>query len=398
MKSYTNWIDRVPVAQLFYATIVASLYTFVVMTRAEQGLISDFNAHANIAVHIINGEKAAPPHFLYQIILITFHKIMGITLLNAGFVFVFIAVFVTYIIAFRNFYTVIAKNKYLIGLGVLFLLFSHPVALLAPLDNHLYFGYIASNVYHNPTILLLKPIALLHFILICESFNESKSAEKIEKNVIMLAILTALSIIAKPNYIIILLPAVLGIVMVNWFFLNRDVRKQVRILFLAVFIPTVVLLAWQYLWFYGGESKNSIGIGFFAVFNLLSAPWTLVPKLLLSVIFPISVAFVLGGRLMRRTDFQLSFLMFLIALVYSYVLVDGVNNKGIGHGNFFWSAQIAHFILLFVCIRSYMMFLWSEKNTPKKLKYFPLVMGMLQLISGLLWYYSNVNPDFWVPW
>ena len=382
---------------MFYALLVASLYTYVVVVRAILGLPSDFNEHAQVADSLLNGAKA-PPHFLYHIVLILIHKITGLSFINAGFVFVFFIVLATYMVAHKGIISAGALNKYLPGPAIIFLLLSHPIAILAPLDKHLYFGYIASNVYHNPTILLLKPIALLHFILICELLSDSVPSNQTMKRVIMLAFLTALSIVAKPSYIIVFLPALLAFIMVARFLLNRNISKQGVILVLAIIGPAVLLLTWQYLWFYGGESTSYIGIDFFAVFKQISALWTLVPKLLLSVAFPISVAFLLGCQLVQRTEFLLSFFMFGISLIYSYALVDSVTNQGTYSGNFFWSAQIAHFILLYVCIKNYLMFLFSEKQRKWSVSLIPMGIGACQLIFGLLWYYTNVNPTLWWQW
>lgn len=378
---------------LFCAVLVASLYTYAALKLIEKG--SDFNAHARFAEGLLNGGVLLP-HFLYQIFLISIHKTTGMSFINATVILVFFSVFVTFVIAYKSINTDAFVNKYLLGLGIIFLLLSHPIAILAPLDKHLYLGYIAPNVYHNLTLLLLKPIALLHFIFICEAFGDSMSSAKMRNRAIFLALLTSLSVIAKPNYIIVLLPALFGYIMINQFFLKRAIRKQEAILALTVVVPAVLLLTWQYLWFYGGESNNHISIDLFGFYQVYSELWTLVPKLLLSIAFPISVALLLGSQLLRREDFQLSLFMFCISLVYAYVLVESINNGNIGSGNFMWSAQIAYFIFLYVCVKNYLVFLSNSKRSQGVLALTPMVIGACQLFFGLLWYYSNINSKFWL--
>src|SRR5690606_9025712 len=92
-------------------------------------------------------------------------------------------------------------------LAVFFLLISHSISLLYFHDKHMYFGYVPSNVYHNPTILLLKPIALLSFYLLYKTLQSPSNCRW--SMVLIVGIITGLAILAKPSYIIVLLPALL---------------------------------------------------------------------------------------------------------------------------------------------------------------------------------------------
>lgn len=390
-----EWRNKQFFIGLFFAVIIASLYTYAVieMTEARR---SDYWAHARFARELLSGERLLP-HFLFQVIVVFIHKVTGISFIASSYVAVFFSVFSAFIIAYKYIKADVSISIYLLSLGTVFLFLSQPIAILAPLDQHLYLGYITANVYHNPTLILLVPIALLHFILTCEFLGEEISSDKILKKSSLLALLTVLSIVAKPNYIIVFLPAIFGYLMINhFFFSNNKIRKQEIVLILAVSVPTLLLLAWQYLFFYGGESKNQIGIDLFAFFKVYSELWTLVPKLLLSIAFPISVAVLLGHRLFRQKDFQFSFLMFCLSLVYAYGFVDRVAGGGISNGNFYWSAQIAHFILFYVCIKNYLVFLSDKSRSQGRIVLLPMVVGACHLFFWLPWYYSSLNPDFWL--
>lgn len=83
------------------------------------------------------------------------------------------------------------------------LLLVAPITIFTWGQQRLLFGYIGINVYHNPTILLLKPLALILSWKICEMLFSVGRA----RDVIWLFILSMLTLQAKPSYTLILLPA-----------------------------------------------------------------------------------------------------------------------------------------------------------------------------------------------
>lgn len=389
-----NFLKDTRVVAIFWATLVASLYTGVVVNNVLSGR-SDFVAHANVAMTMANG-GAMPPHFLYQTILILLHKLSGLSFNYATFTTVFILVFMTYTVALKyigerdN-----VSSKFVLGIAAFFLLISHPIALLFPFDHHLYFGYIASNVYHNPTILLLKLIALVHFVLLCKVLEGGLDKWSVLKRASALAALTVASIVAKPNYIIALLPAMVAVLSFRYFFLKTRDTDALQVVAWGVVAPTLLTLIMQYAYFYGGDSNSSMGFGFLGVFEINSPPWMVLPKLVGSVAFPISLVFLMGRQMIRKFEVQLSGAMFFVALIYTYCLVDRVNGGSAGAGNFWWSAQIAHFVLSFVCIRFYLGELNRQTASERKMSiYIPACIGGLQLISGLIWVTANFNAVY----
>jgi hypothetical protein len=375
---------------VFFAILIAALYTFSVVMQIAIGF-SDFPAHIKIAEE---GQQL-PPYFLYQLLLIAIHGLFGISFIHAAFIAVFFIVFTTFIVAYKSIAdNNLALNRRFLVLATSFLLLSHPVAILFPYDQHLYLGYIAANVYHNPTILLLKMVALLHFVLLVNLLPHKENARYSYTNIFLLGLLTALTIIAKPNYIIALLPALFMLLLIQRVF-TSGMTDWFLIVGLGVVIPAFILLLWQYLFFYGSGSANSIRVGFFEIFTLSSPLWMLVPKLIASMAFPISVLIAMGSRLTQQLDFQLSALMFAVSLIYTYLLVDTV--AGTIAGNFGWSAQISHFLLLFVCIKAYLNFVFGDKEQRlqwTKKRSLPIYIGVLQFIFGIVWYVANTAPKF----
>ena len=305
-------------------------------------------------------------------------------------------VLTTFMIAYINIKENSFMNEYFAGLMVCFLLLSHPITILFPYDHHLYYGYVATNVYHNPSILLLKIFALLHFTLLCKLLTHKKNAPHIRTNIFILAFLTAITIITKPNYIIALLPALLGLILFR--------KKFTHIIFITtcgVGLPAFIILLGQYYYFYGPGNTNSLNVSFFEVYNTQSHLWTIIPKLVASIAFPISLIIVMKTKLTQRFDTQLSAATLIVSLIYSYCLVDNVGGQGTAAGNFWWSAQISSFIFLFVCIKAYANFildiLKENKNQIPKIAYFPAIIGLIQFIFGIIWCFSNILLSYWKP-
>jgi hypothetical protein len=376
---------------VFFAILVAVLYTFSVVMQLSIGF-SDFIAHTKIAE-----DGIMLPYFLYHLLLIGIHGLFGISFIHASLVAVFFIVFITFIVGYKSIDdNNVELNKSFLVVATCFLLLSHPIAILFPYDKHLYFGYIAANVYHNPTILLLKAFVLLHFVLLCDLLTHKENARHLYTNIFILGLLTVLTIIAKPNYIIALLPASFILFLIKRVFIS-SMSNWFLIVGLGVAVPAFILLLWQYIFWYGSGSANSIRIGVFEIFTLNSPLWMLAPKLIASMAFPISVFIAMGSQLTRQLDFQLSALMFAVSLIYTYSLVDTV--AGTIAGNFGWSAQISHFLLLFVCIKAYLNFAFGDKEQRiqwTKKRSFPIYIGIIQFIFGIVWYVANTAPEFGV--
>lgn len=397
-KRFWQSTHRTYWTSLFLATIAAALYTFVVVLEVSMG-VTDYSLHAQIAKDMTTG-GIVPPHFLYQILLIGIHWLLNFSFTQATYIVVFGTVLATFLIAYRDFAKSHTQASSLWFLAVFVLLFSHPIPLVFPFDHHLYFGYIAANVYHNPTILLLKPIAMVHLILLVMVLQPEAGLKKDSLQIAALALLTGISIITKPNYFIILLPAVVGIYILKRFLLSESTQGWVRVIALGVALPGLILLLAQFSFFYGSGSGNSIEIGLFEVFKMNSKIGTLLPKLVLSIAFPVSVCLLMWRRLVRQVDFQLSVAMLIMSLIFSYGLVDRVAGGGAASGNFWWSAQISHFLLLFVCLKIYVTALLGAKKEYRPKLLIPAYVGGAQLLSGVVWYWSNLylsntHFNFW---
>ncbi len=143
---------------------------------------SDFPVHIGYAQDMIDGHALELPpavlsHPAYQIILIGIYylalqKLDLYTL--AVLLQVLVQIITVLILYFWMGNAVKGEHRWLrAGLAVALTLVA-PVMLLVPWDRLYYLGYIGLANYHNPTIHLLKPVALVCFILALRGFSPGR--------------------------------------------------------------------------------------------------------------------------------------------------------------------------------------------------------------------------------
>jgi hypothetical protein len=210
------------------------------------------------------------------------------------------------------------------------LTFLAPVMLLASTDGLFYFGYIGLANYHNPTIHLLKPFALLCLILALKGLEKAKNPWWV---VVTSAILVVLSSLIKPNFILAFVPA-LGII--SLFKLVRKQTIDLRLMIFGFALPSIAVLLWQWtITYQGGDYSNSIAIAPFALESVYSK--YLFPKFLLSSLFVLQGLWIFRKTLIRDNLLFLGWMTLVIGVLQNYLLIE--NGTEMLSGNFRWSGQ-----------------------------------------------------------
>lgn len=209
-------------------------------------------------------------------------------------------------------------------------------------------GYLTPTVYHNPTYTLLRPLALLLAALCLAALlpRERRPWGRALLLTGVLAVLTALNVAAKPNFVLILLP-VLGL----WTLYRLARRQPIAWLPLiaGIGVPALAALYWQYDFTYAAvsgqlsDSRLTIapllalqemtgqGPGALAIYALVSAA---VPALI----------YLLGGRAARAdVGFNLGWLLFGVGAGYTYLLAE--TGERLDNANFVWSAYSGALLL-----------------------------------------------------
>lgn len=337
-KSKTDWLP----ASLLVAIVTIIHLPIVLRMRFS----SDYLIHIGLAEKMLKSHAIVTPHFLYQMMTILVHKIFlpdpdRILLAGVG------AVLFCYAFTAGILFVMLRKTGNIPAAAAAViaasLMLAGPFAPLAPLDGHLYFGYLAPNVFHNPTILTLKPFALLLFYLSWKIFPAGSNSSS-SRLIAVCATVTMLSALAKPSYIICFLPALALLVLGN---LLVHEKPDGKLLFIGFIAPAAIVLIAQFYLTYSSaqtslyKGESGIVLAPFLVMSALSK-W-LPAKLLLSTLFPCAVLFCYFRAAIRDRQLVFAWLTFLIGAFYTYFLAE--SGPRMLQGNFIWSGQICLFIL-----------------------------------------------------
>jgi hypothetical protein len=367
---------------------------------------ADFGAHAGFAQRMAeSGLSSNPaPHFLYHILeIMVVAVIPGLTFKTAGFLIVLAADIATAILIYQllrrtNEEAALPGGRkallYILLAVSLFLVF--PVVFsraLVTADARAYSALIYASSPHSPTYLLLRPFAVAIVWLCAQQLMAMPSRWQV--SAVSLAVLTALSLFAKPSFVIAFLPA-LGIVLAYRFV--RGTREGGWLIVGSVFIPATLVLGWQYWYTYspqaqaaystfGGEPARIV----FAPLELFLGWWhmsaaDIIPQMLLSAAFPAVVYLAYFPQARRNLTLNLAWLTFLIGYSYGLLLVETPNTPS---ANMLWSGKIGLFVLFVITLAFFVRQNKGVLLDGEKIRFDPrfLVCGavyMLHLLPNLL--------------
>jgi len=288
---------------------------------------------------------------------------------------------------------------------------------------NLFIGYIGINIYHSPTQILAQPLALGVFLLLLSGLEQRTSSKYF---MLSLAIVTFLSLLAKPSYLICLIPALFLFAL---FKLYKKTFINLNLIFFF-FLVNFLVIAWQYWLTYGPGDPDTTTHIIFAPFAVLHnhvmlarqywlnfvfsgtildsthetflAPflamflsaYSLLPRLIASICFPAAVYLAFFDTAKKTTSLNVAWLTFGVALVYSCFMAE--SGYRMYHGNFLGGMATSLFIL-FVCSAFFLIKennlkirkdLLSFKKNPKLA--FCSCVFCLHLLSGILYYFKIV--------
>lgn len=373
------------------------------------------DAHTQFAAQMDQTGIIPTSHFLLQALIIGVHKLFpessfefAAWLVDIAFqVFAVLIIYSVLLPSMKN--TITRMKSIILGLLTITLLLVWPIPLLFPLDQHLQIGYLGiSNQLNSPTQILLKPIALLLFLYAVRVFYPSKN-HSFKTTAAILFLLTILSIIAKPSYIICLLPAM--IITCGYMYCKKQPFNW-RLFVIGILLPASIILGWQYLATYTSLRiiSRQAGITFLPLGLYSLYPSGLLPKFLLSILYPLIVTGLYFKSAINDLYLRFAWLNFVIGAIYSYSLVETVSMQA---GNFVWSGQITSFILfvtttVFLIRQNHTIVSMPISNKQVSHLDFRFLAGFtaltLHTLSGIIWYYLNwlsiisKNQPPWYHW
>lgn len=364
--------------------LAALLYLPIIARMLETGY--DYIVHMELAENMLHSGRIMTPHFLLQSAVSSLSSLVQVPVRTATASVILLAVAATALIITRNILTTLPRPCRSVPLAIALLLVAPP-AVLFPLDRHLYLGYVSANVFHNPTMLLLKPLALLSFGYAVMAIDGS--TVHLRRHLLYSFLLTVACALTKPSFTICILPA---LALLAAFGLRGRQTPDWRLVLAGFLVPAAIVLALQFRMTYTADQlqgvyggKSGIILAPLEVMRSYSS-WLSV-KLLLSLSFPLAVLICHFREARENAELRLGWLTFSIGAAYTYLLAE--SGPRMFQGNFTWSAQISLFIL-FVSSVKFLLGRSTERTPSERKKFvFCSTLLSLHLIFGLAFYLSE---------
>lgn len=297
---------------------------------------NDYDLHLTFTKELLNHQQIPAftfAHPIWQILVIGVHKLMGLSL-DSSAVIVQLASYLLLAVVLYQMLRRVKTPAWLAAILALALMIVAPFFVLVISDQLYYLGYLGITTYHNPTINWLKPFALLIAVESVQIFDGRKTTSL---RVLGVAFLTLFSTLFKPNLVLCLLPA-LGVMALYYLWKRQAVDWKMLLGGLA--IPAVLVLAWQY-WVTYTSGEAGVVFAPLAVMRFYSQ--FLLPKLILSIWFPLGVSLVYFKSTLKDRSMVFAWLVIIFGAFLTYFMAETGNR--FQHGNFGWSGEIANFIL-----------------------------------------------------
>ncbi len=326
------------------AALCAMLSAVIALAPAifELGQWSDHGFHQHLAAAwSVSGQAPAGlPHPVYHLLWMALHWLLGEQNLVFPGLIIYLGSYalvgiLAYQLVTEHLFTPKADyQRWLVAVPMALIQFVAPVAVLTLSEQNLYIGYMHISTYHNPTTILLRPLALAQFLILLNSLRPARVKIPL---LIGVAALSLVAVYTKPNYALALLP-MLGI-WVAYHGLRRQ-HLDWRIV-LAMGIPTTLALLLQSIVM--NDERGGIRVDPFAVLMMYSPDLgTAVLKIMMSSLFPLAVLLLFSRQVLRSAPNMLAWGIYLISLTQAILFTEIYQAPA---GNFFWGAYVALLIL-----------------------------------------------------
>lgn len=357
---------------------------------------SDYGRHLAFAEKMYRTHQLVVPHFLFHFLTIGVVEVAGTSFQSAALLVLGISYGLTGLLLYREMAKVLIAAQpsrqalwrgamAALGLGLAVLLME---PIVKPNGPHIYqIGYLWAEPYWSPTYSLMKPLALASAVSAL-AFITSATASRFA--VMTAAIATAAGALAKPSFVICLMPAVVILGALR----SKD-HKAVdwKAITLGLLAPGAVILLLEYYLSYSGVGpqgtyQNAIIFAPFRFFRDHEVSH-LPAKLALSVAFPAAVYLLYWKCARRDLPLNLALLLFAFGAGYAIFLAEAQKSWA---GNLVWGA----YVTLFIFYLSSATFLIRQLKTAswkgmQKVRHIAAIAVLLAHIgSGILTYVATL--------
>ena len=335
---------RFYIVMIVFMGILACLYGVAVPT------LGDIDAHNRAAEFFFTDDfftsHLVPSHVfvypLYHLSVRAISYILNITIDNASVFVLALSIIAAVIIYKEIFNTFSDKGKGILGdlicIGAVIF-----VCARCGLNGWRYYqAQCGANPMHNPTILIMRPFALVSILLYYKFITREEKDRKSYAYLFGFAVFMMLSILAKPNFAVVFLPA-MGLQTLFYMIKNKDLLYGIKLL--VAVIPSAVLLIYQQKFM----TSNTVAFSQFAIKFGSFSEFTPKEVLFVSLVtFPVPIL-LFNLRYFRENKlYQMSMIALLVGWIQMFFFTNGPS------GDFSWgydmAVQFATFMSLVVAI------------------------------------------------
>ncbi len=266
----------------------------------------------------------------------------------------------------------------LLTIGIMML-----TALYMPWFNReVYLGQSSPTIWHNPTNMAVKPVALLAFLWFLRLYKNWQRIRWME--FAGLSGLLLLSCFIKPSFVQGFLPGVVLFLLLE-LFLTKGKSLLFSLKMALVFIPSGIYFLVQFFSMFGSGAERSMGISPFTVMRFDTAHPLI--SILQAAAFPLFVIGITGRRrIFKDKELLFSLIFYLVSLLEFVLLIEVTEPES---GNFEWALQLALFAFFAVAaVRFY-----QKKDKKSWMTYVGKRLLFYHMASGIYYYiYLMISP------
>lgn len=368
-----------------FGVILACLTYAYVLSTFRGG--SDYKSHTYVFIPLYTKETwkegwMATPYCMWHLSVMFLHYILLIPIENAaayaGSIYTLFSYFIMYWI-FRRITEAAGCKDSSARSGLLSFCMCLIQGLYFPwLDaGDRYIGMFSMNPIHNPTYICVKGFSLICFCLVCDIWGKQKDEDyrgiffRVENGLkryyIYLTIMLFLSVMAKPTFAEMFIPAVAFLMLGE--LIARLVKKDGSaplyfrhcLITLCCAIPSLLYILLQFFAYfiwggsYGGKEGSVIITKWFEVWHVYSHNAIL--SVVLGLAFPLFMLLVNGKYFVKSDMGRLALVGYLISFLEAALL--GESGPKFDHANFLWPMMSG---MLFIFLISVMRLLVLERK------------------------------------
>lgn len=343
------------IEEIIVTLLVIALFIMTFIVTIKQFTISscDYSVHLSEALNqgvFPNSLKSAVEYLWHACVMVVYRIIPAITPEYAATIVSSAVNSFTYIIVFC--YMIKNNNCRLLAAFFTFCLFFIGPLYLPWFNENYYLGQSLSNTWHNPTNLMVKPFAVLTFILIVDILRGYKDHIINYRKLVILAVINSISCFAKPSWNQIFLPSMLIYLLIVM--IQSRTIETLKFCFIigAALLPAGLIMLLQFFTTFGqsadgGEPARIIIAPFVVIRNYTSSPLI---SFIISYTFPI-IVFLCNKRIAKDTDTKFAFILWVIGSAERSLLAE--SGERMYHGNLGWGAALATLLIHLVAFNKF---------------------------------------------